>query len=154
MQGRHVLFTSVNNLLDFSVYACNQYAMAWKHKHISEAESAVMEVLWSRHPLSAEDITAKVTEGRDWSTGTVKSLLNRLLAKQAISAERDGRRYLYSPVLARADYLSAEGRGLIDRLFGGQVSNLLTHFSRHEQLSADDIAELKRLIGELENDDR
>ena len=126
--------------------------MAKTNKQISVAESLVMEALWRQHPLSAEDIMAEVGAEQDWSPGTVKSLLNRLLSKEAISAERDGRRYLYSPELTRTDYLSVEGRGLLDRLFDGRVSSLLTHFSEHEQLSDDDVAELKRLIQELDNE--
>ena len=121
-------------------------------KQISVAESVVMEALWRTHPLTAEDIIAEVAAGQNWSAATVKSLLNRLVTKQAVSTERDGRRFLYSPRLTRAEYVSAEGRGLLDRLFNGRVSSLLTHFSQHETLSATDIAELKRMIAELDHD--
>ena len=126
--------------------------MTDESKHISVAESKVMEALWRAHPLSAEDITKEIAEKQDWSTGTIKSLLNRLLSKEAISAEKDGRKYLYSPILTREDYMSSEGKGLLDRLFEGRVSSLLAHFSKHEQLNKDDIEELKKAIGELEND--
>lgn len=119
---------------------------------VSTAESVVMEALWRRHPLSAEDIIADVAKEQGWTEATVKTLINRLLTKEAISAERDGRRYLYSPKVARADYVSEESRNLIDRLFDGRLSSLVTHFSEREELSADDIAELKRLIGELDNE--
>lgn len=119
---------------------------------VSGAESVIMEALWKRHPLSAEDIVSDVAKEQGWTDATVKTLINRLLTKDAISAERDGRRYLYSPKIARADYVSEESRNLIDRLFDGRLSSLVTHFSEREQLSADDIAELKRLIGELDNE--
>jgi predicted transcriptional regulator len=119
---------------------------------VSAAESVVMEALWRRHPLSAEDIVSEIAEGQDWSEATVKTLLNRLLAKDAITAARDGRRYLYSPKLNRADYVNEESRNLLDRLFEGRLSSLVTHFSEREQLSADEIAELKRLISELDNE--
>jgi len=119
---------------------------------ISAAESVIMEALWKRRPLSAEDIVAAVAAEQGWTDATVKTLINRLLTKEAITAERDGRRYLYSPKLERADYVSEESRNLIDRLFEGRLSSLVTHFSEREQLSADDIAELKRLIQELDNE--
>jgi predicted transcriptional regulator len=119
---------------------------------VSTAESVVMEALWRRHPKSAEDIVAEVAAGQGWSEATVKTLLNRLLAKDAITAERDGRRYLYSPKLARADYVDEESTSLIDRLFEGRLSSLVSHFSEREKLSADDIAELKRLIAELDDE--
>jgi len=119
---------------------------------VSTAESIVMEALWRRHPQSAEDIVAAVAEGQGWSEATVKTLLNRLLAKDVISAERDGRRYLYSPKLSRADYLDEESTSLIDRLFEGRLASLVSHFSEREKLSAEDVAELKRLIAELDNE--
>jgi predicted transcriptional regulator len=68
---------------------------------ISEAEAVIMEVLWRQAPRSAEDILAEVGAQQDWQEGTVKSLLNRLLTKKAVKAERDGRRYLYWPQLTR-----------------------------------------------------
>ncbi|MCK0070626.1 BlaI/MecI/CopY family transcriptional regulator [Kordiimonas laminariae] len=126
--------------------------MTDSNTHISEAESKVMEALWRTYPLSAEDITGSVGEEQNWRTGTVKTLLNRLLSKGAISAEKQGKKYLYSPVLARDEYLSTEGESVLNRLFGGSVSSLVSHFSKHEKLDQKDIAELKKLIGELGDD--
>lgn len=119
---------------------------------VSSAESVIMQALWRRQPLSAEEIGAEVAAEQSWTDATVKTLLNRLLSKGAIAAEREGRRYLYRPVLERDAYVTEESRGMVDRLFGGSVSSLVTHFSEREQLSADDIAELKRLIAELDNE--
>jgi predicted transcriptional regulator len=117
---------------------------------ISAAESIVMGALWEREPLTAEAVAAAVAEDQGWTEATVKTLINRLLKKAAITAERDGRRYLYRPVLARADYVEAESQGLLDRLFDGKLAPLVSHFSRSRKLSAEDIAELKRLIEEFE----
>jgi predicted transcriptional regulator len=119
---------------------------------VSTAESVIMEALWRRHPQTAEDIVAEVASDQGWTEATVKTLLNRLLTKQAIGAERDGRRYLYSPKLARADNVDEESSNLIDRLFEGRLSSLVSHFSEREKLSVEDIAELKRLIAELDDD--
>jgi predicted transcriptional regulator len=119
---------------------------------VSSAEGIVMEALWRKQPLSAEDVAADVAADQGWTEATVKTLLNRLLSKGAIAADKDGRRYLYRPVLKREDYVLDESTSLIDRLFDGRVSSLVTHFSEREKLSADDIAELKRLIAELDNE--
>jgi BlaI family transcriptional regulator, penicillinase repressor len=118
---------------------------------ISTAESQVMEALWRRAPLSAEDIFAEVGAAQGWAEGTVKTLINRLLQKQAVAAERDGRRYLYRPLVKREDYVEAESQGLLDRLFDGRLAPLVSHFSQRQRLSAEDIAELKRLIREIED---
>ena len=118
---------------------------------ISEAESAVMEVLWQRQPLAAEDMVAALSEARQWQEATIKTLLNRLLKKGAIAARRDGRRYLYTPVLERDAWLSGESEGLLQRLFDGRVAPLVAHFSRQRKLSRKDIAELRKLSGELDD---
>ena len=117
---------------------------------ISDAESVVMEALWRRAPLAAEEISAEVAGPQGWTEATVKTLINRLLKKGAVSAERDGRRYLYRPRLARAAYVGAESQGLLDRLFDGRLAPLVSHLSQSRSLTAEDIAELKRLIEEME----
>ena len=117
---------------------------------VSAAESVVMAALWRAEPLSAEEIAAQVAEGQGWTEATVKTLINRLLKKGAIAAAKDGRRYLYRPVLARGAYVDAESQGLLDRLFEGRLAPLVSHFSQNRKLTADDIAELKKLIGELD----
>jgi len=119
---------------------------------ISEAESAVMEVLWRTSPVSTEEVVAALKNRQDWQESTIKTLLNRLLKKRAISAQRDGRRYLYSPVLQRDRWLASESKGLLDRLFGGRVAPLVAHFSKQRKLTKKDLAELKRLIEELEDE--
>ena len=92
---------------------------------ISEAESVVMEVLWRTHPLAAEDVVAALGDAQQWQEATIKTLLNRLLNKGAIAAAKDGRRYLYSPVLQREDWVMGESQGLLERLFDGRVAPLV-----------------------------
>src|SRR5262245_17287146 len=119
---------------------------------ISSAESVVMEALWRESPLSAEEITAQVAGPQGWTLATVKTLINRLLKKAAIGAEPQGRRYLYRPLVARADYLHQARRSLLDRLYGGRIAPFVTQFSDREPLSREEIDELKRLIERLDRD--
>jgi len=119
---------------------------------ISEAESVVMKVLWRMSPIATEDIIVALDNQDKWQESTVKTLLNRLLKKGAINARKDGRRYLYSPVLKREQWLSSESTGLLDRLFGGRVAPLVAHFSQQGKLSRKDITELRRLIRELDDE--
>lgn len=118
---------------------------------VSEAESIVMEVLWQRHPLAAEDVVRALAEAQDWQEATIKTLLNRLLNKGAIRAEKQGRRYLYAPVLQREDWVLDESQGLLERLFDGRVAPLVAHFSTHRKLSRKDIAELRQLLEEIDD---
>lgn len=119
---------------------------------ISEAESVVMEVLWQRSPLTSEDVIAALVEHQHWQEATIKTLLNRLLNKGAIEAQKDGRRYLYSPRLRREDWVMGESESLLARLFDGRVAPLVAHFSQHRKLSAADVAELRRLVDSLDEE--
>ena len=118
---------------------------------ISEAEAMVMEVLWKKSPKGADEVVIALSVHTDWAEPTVKTLLNRLLNKGAIQAEKEGRRYLYSPVLAREAWIGQQSEGLLERLFDGRVAPLVAHFSERGKLSAADIAELKRLVRELDD---
>jgi predicted transcriptional regulator len=119
---------------------------------ISEAEAQVMEVLWRKSPQGTDEI-AKALEGQqDWQLATIKTLLNRLLTKGAIRAEKDGRRYLYTPVLQRDAWLEEQSIGLLDRLFDGRLAPLVAHFSSHRKLKKADIEALRALLKEHDRD--
>ena len=119
---------------------------------ISGAESQVMEALWSRGPLTPDGVVAEVGEANAWSPGTVKTLITRLLRKQAIEGRREATGYLYRPLISRTDYVQSESQGLVDRLFGGQVAPLVAHFAEHRALTPQDLQLLKTLIAKLEDD--
>jgi len=120
-----------------------------KPERISEAEHAVMEVLWAKSPLTASEVCDEVGEARGWSLATVKTLLGRLVAKQAIATRPDGRRYLYAPLIARSEYVGGESRRLVERLFGGRPASLFAHLAQQEALTEDDLSEIEALLKEL-----
>ncbi|WP_394727952.1 BlaI/MecI/CopY family transcriptional regulator [Altererythrobacter sp. GH1-8] len=118
-------------------------------ERISEAEYAVMEVLWQKSPATAFDVSNAIAFDRGWSLATVKTLLGRLVQKGAIATRPDGRRYLYSPLIERADYVGGESRRLVDRLFGGSAAGLFAHLAEQEALTEDDLAKIESLLKEL-----
>ena len=120
---------------------------------ISGAESHIMEALWTQGPMTAEEIVQSVGPAQTWGEATVKTLINRLLKKQALASERAGGRAMYRPIVTRAEYLTGESQGLLDRLFGGQIAPLVAHYARHRDVSPEELARLKTLIAELEADD-
>jgi predicted transcriptional regulator len=119
---------------------------------ISAAESQIMDALWRGAPMTTEDIVAAVGPANQWAEGTVRTLINRLLKKKAIRGERTLGRYLYRPLVEREQYVLSESRGLIDRLFDGEVTPLVAHFARHRALTPADVKKLKQLIAELDDD--
>ena len=116
---------------------------------ISEAEWEVMTVLWqAAEPLTAADVVTRL--GRDGSPRTVKTFLNRLLGKGAITAEPVGNRYLYRPRVTRDQCVRAETRSFLSRVFAGEAGPMVVQFVRHAKLSPDEVSELKRLLDEKE----
>ncbi len=124
---------------------------------ISNAEFEVLEALWQKYPATANDIIAKLNkhenkanQEKHWHDKTVKTLLNRLVKKQAISFEKQQRHYLYSPLLEREDYTLKESTSLIERMFSGKLAPLVAGFAKKNELNKDDINALKTLISDWE----
>ena len=120
---------------------------------ISPAEGVVMEALWQKAPQGSEELGARLGPANGWNEETVRTLLRRLLTKGAVTKAPEGRRVLYSPVIRRDDYVMAESRGLIDRLFGGSLANLVHQFGATERLSAEELESLNTLVKKIEAGD-
>lgn len=121
-------------------------------KKISQAELSVMEVLWHESPMAASDIARTLSAKKKWNIKTIKTLLSRLVEKEALSTTQDGRRYLYAPLISREAYSRTAARSLSDRLFGGRATPLVAHLAEGKGLSDEDIADLEALLAELKNE--
>jgi BlaI family penicillinase repressor len=123
---------------------------------ISDAEWEVMNLLWASAPsrLTAADVVAGLRGRKDWSPRTVKTLLNRLVKKKALTFDADGKRYLYYPAIKREECVRSESRSFLNRVFGGATGPMLAHFVSQAKLSSQEIAELKRLLAEKQQKDR
>lgn len=116
---------------------------------VSEAEMQLLSALWDRAPQSATELADAVGPANGWTLATVKTLIARLVQKNAVATKADGRRFLYTPLLARADMLALESERLVDRLLGGRVSPLVAHLAEREALTAEDIAEIEAILRRL-----
>lgn len=116
---------------------------------ISSAELEIMAVLWDRPRIGASDVHDALAERKDWTLRTVKTLLARLVEKGALSTEEDGRRYLYAPTIAQETYQAKAAGQFVDRVFSGRAAPLVAHLADTRGLSAEDIEDLEKLLGEL-----
>lgn len=121
---------------------------------ISKTELEVMQAVWEQSPVSSSEIIDRLNKKREWHEKTVKTLLGRLVKKQALDYHKEGRQYLYFPLVSQTDYQAQASQSLISRLFEGRISPLVAGFAKQEKLSKDDVDELKQLIAnwEKEND--
>jgi predicted transcriptional regulator len=98
--------------------------------HVTVAESEVLAALWRRGPLSSADLIDEVKSAQKWGDATIKTLLGRLIRKNAIRSERIDGRQRYRPLIDRATYVDGEIQTLADRLFGGDLAALAAHLAR------------------------
>jgi predicted transcriptional regulator len=117
----------------------------------SESEMQVLNALWDDAPQTAADLTARIGKANGWTQATVKTLIARLVQKGAVTAEADGRRYLYRPAIDRADAMGEESQRFVDRLFGGRVSPMIAHLAEREALTDADIEEIEALLRRLKS---
>ena len=113
---------------------------------ISEAEWEVMKQLWARSPQTGNQIVEALAGQIHWKPKTVKTLLNRLVGKKALGFDRQGREYLYYPLVDRDTCIRDESRSFLKRVFDGAARPMLAALIEGEDLSAHDIKELKRVL--------
>lgn len=113
---------------------------------LPDAELEVMQALWSldAYPAHTGDIAARLD--RDWKAPTLLKLLSRLEDRGFVRGEKAGRANLYTPLVAREDYLKAESRSFLQRLHGGSLPSLVAALYPDAKLTQEDIAALERIL--------
>ena len=116
---------------------------------ISEGEWEVMKAVWKQPaPALAQDIIQALAQHTAWSAATIKTMLNRLVAKGALQYERVGKSYLYSAAVTAAECRTAEADSFLKRVFDGSLSPMLAHFVRSRRLSPQEIESLEQILRE------
>lgn len=113
---------------------------------ISEAEWEVMKVFWKQSPATANDVMNELRNDKEWKPATVKSLINRLLKKKALDFHKEGKTYLYSPLVSEEECVKAESKSFLRRLYGGALKPMFVQFLKDEKLTEEEIKELKYLL--------
>ena len=115
---------------------------------ISEAEWRVMKVFWQESPLTAKKVVERLSDQAEWNPKTIRTLINRLVQKEALAYDQEGRSYLYYPVVEESACAHEESRSFLRRVYGGTLKPMLASFLEEEDLSAEEIEELKQMLDE------
>ena len=113
---------------------------------ISESEWLVMKAIWDENPITSNRVVEALSGSTAWKPKTIKTLLNRLVKKGAVGYENKGRGYHYYPLIEEAVLVKAESLSFLKRVFGGAVKPMLATMVESEELSREDIEELKRIL--------
>src|SRR2546423_3742127 len=113
---------------------------------ISDAEWLVMKAIWEEPPRTTNQVVQALEDKTDWKPKTIHTLLSRLVRKGALEFERAGREYLFHPLVSAEDCEHAASRPFLRRFFEGELAPFLTRFIEKEDLSPDEIEELKSIL--------
>ena len=117
-----------------------------KSLRISPAEWEVMAVVWERSSVDAATVAEVFERKKRWALATVRTLLRRLVNKGALKYETEGKKYVYTARVTMADCVRQESESFLDRVAGRAPAATLLHLVRKADLSAADIAELRRVL--------
>lgn len=117
---------------------------------IGESELEIMKVLWKAGEPVNTQIIGKAVEEHGWKRTTISTFLTRLVEKGAISSEKRGREYYYTPILTEKEYRKSQTKNLIRSLYNGSVKDLAAALFEDENLSENDIKELRAIFDDKE----
>ncbi len=120
--------------------------MPKKKAAISEAELEVMKVLWkSGQPITAQDVCDKLVN-KEWKYSTIATLLGRMVDKGAVTHEKRGKFYYYTPLIDEQEYKLDQTKDLIGRLYDGSVKNLVVSLFANQEMSDQEVQEIKEMF--------
>ncbi|MDD3365614.1 MAG: BlaI/MecI/CopY family transcriptional regulator [Syntrophomonas sp.] len=113
---------------------------------ISDAEWQVMQVIWGNSPITANEVIAQLDNNTDWKPKTIKTLIGRLVDKKVLGFHKEGKAYLYYPMVSENEGIRVESETFLKKVFNGSLNLMLANFIDEQRLSEEDIKELKRII--------
>ena len=117
-------------------------------KRLPESELEIMQIIWKKSaPVSRVDIEQALQETHPLAPTTILTLLTRLCEKGFLSLKKEGRSNLYEPLITEKEYLAAESRLFLDRVFHGSVASFATALC-DSGVTKEELEELRCLLEE------
>jgi BlaI family penicillinase repressor len=115
---------------------------------LGRVQLRIMQVLWERRRATAREITEALNAVEPIAHSTVQTLLRGLEVKNAVAHDTEGRTFVFYPVVQEGHATRSATRDLLERVFGGRVSEMVSYLLKHEKVSAEEMKEIRRLIKE------
>lgn len=114
--------------------------------HISEAEFEVMKVVWKFAPINTNEITERLLKTTSWGAKTIHTLIKRLVTKGALTYEKQGRVFVYTPLVEENEYVSQQSNSFLNRFYDGDFSAMLSAYLENNQLSETELNNLRSIL--------
>ncbi len=129
--------------------------MAKRQVELGDGELAVMRVLWDEGPLTVREVMERLHErNRKVAYTTVLTFLTRLEQKNVVASDKRDTAYVYRAKISRQSVSASRIRTLVDQLYDGAAAPMLLQLIENEKFSADEIAQLRKLIDDLDSRDQ
>lgn len=115
---------------------------------ISEAEFEVMKIVWNYAPINTNKVIERLEPTTDWSPKTIQTLLKRLVTKGALTYEKQGRVFVYTPLVEESEYICQESNSFLKRYYNGNLSSMLSAYLENDRLSDSEIDDLRALLSQ------
>jgi BlaI family penicillinase repressor len=119
---------------------------------LGRVQLLIMQILWTKGRASAREITDALNEIEPLAHSTVQTLLRGLEEKGSIAHEADGRTFVFYPLVQEDKFKRSATRDLLERVFGGNVGNLVAHLLKTERMSPKELREIRKLIDQREKE--
>ena len=113
---------------------------------ISESEYEGMKIVWKCAPINTNEITEKLLKTTAWSPKTIQTLIKRLVNKGALTYEKQGRIFVYTPTVKEDEYVGQESRSFLKRFYDGDITAMLSAYIENDRLSDSEIEYLRSLL--------
>ena len=116
----------------------------------TQAETAILQVLWQRGPCTVREVYEVLNEQRPVGYTTVLKLLQIMREKGLVGRDESRRSHRYQAVSSQRRTQQQLVAELLDRAFGGSMRNLVMHALSSRKASRKDLAEIRSLLDDLE----
>lgn len=114
--------------------------------NISNSELEIMKIIWKNKLTTTNKIIEELEDETEWKPNTIKTLVNRLLNKNAIGFSKVGKEYYYYPKVMEEEYITKQSESFINALFNGSINSMLLSFVKNKKLSKKDLEELQSIL--------
>jgi BlaI family penicillinase repressor len=113
---------------------------------LTEAEWSVIKAIWENEPCTAPAIQEKLFQPTGWTYSTVRTLMDRMVAKRVLKARKEGKLTIYTSAVTRAQAQRGELFYALKHAFNGALTPMVQCLLESRDLNADELAELESLI--------
>lgn len=119
---------------------------------LSHAEWSLMDYLWDHAPCTGRDAAKYCEEHNGWSRTTTLTILRRVVDKGVVACDESQKRNIYTPTVNREDAMMQETTSFLQRVYKGSVSLMLSALTKKQELSLDEIEELRAILRDTESE--